>query len=647
MSGDFQRPDSEKSRRDLLDEIYYLRDIAGEREEQARQLQHRIDELLGLLRERTAQLEQVLSSNSWRLMAPLRRVMRWMRASRGARPSLDPCDDLALESIAGTPEVRSARESAPSRSQRHAREPMADHPQPRSDSPLLFVDVTELALRNGHTGVQRVVREVLRALLDSPSERYTVVPVRAESGQGYRCARTSAASFSGNPPPDGPDQAIEARPGDIFLGLDHAMDAVVEHADELAAMSASGVALYFVCNDTLPLSRPDCFPPEVGRSFRGWLETIARLADGIACISRTTEAELRNWLDALQVTRTRPLKLGWFHLGSDIEAVESKEITAGQATALDILQNTPTFLMVGTIEPRKGHAQTLEAFDLLWQQGNDVALVLVGWSGWMTDIIARRIRHSEEFGKRLFWFNGASDGVLEELYNHCTALLAPSEAEGFGLPLVEAARHALPILCRDLPVFREIAGEHAAYFSGHDAESLASAIRDWLAMRERGHVPAPDKMRLLHWRQSTEQLLELVLKGHWSSSWQPGQRFCFPVVDPRVQSTNGRLEHGRVVVAGFTQSWPVALSAGRYRLWIDGVWERDVGSAQVELLSASREQSLAKHLFEHAGAAGGRLPGFSFELTTDVVDLMLRIEAGNGGRFVIERFGLEPQDARR
>jgi glycosyltransferase involved in cell wall biosynthesis len=61
-------------------------------------------------------------------------------------------------------------------------------------------------------------------------------------------------------------------------------------------------------------------------------------------------------------------------------------------------------------------------------------------------------------------------------------LLGVSLDEGFDLPLIEAAKHALPILARDIPVFREIAGDHAAWFSGTTAEDLASALESWIEL---------------------------------------------------------------------------------------------------------------------------------------------------------------------
>jgi glycosyltransferase involved in cell wall biosynthesis len=314
------------------------------------------------------------------------------------------------------------------------------------------------------------------------------------------------------------------RAGDVFLGLDHSMQPVIDHAEALEQMRARGVQVWFVCNDTLPLAHPEWFPPEVHETFKRWFETIAKVGDGIACISRATENDVRRWIDALGIRRAQPPTLGRFHLGADIGHGDARSVlTDEEQVGLDRLLGMPSFLMVGTLEPRKGHAQALEAFNQLWASGNDVALVIVGLPGWLTEVTQRRIRHHDEFGKRLFWYTGASDTMLEGLYSSCAALLAPSEGEGFGLPLIEAARHGLPILCRDLPVFHEVAGEHATYFSGLDGDSLAAVIRNWLEMSRNGAAPASSNVRWLAWTESAKQLIDVVFENHVDANASPAR----------------------------------------------------------------------------------------------------------------------------
>jgi glycosyltransferase involved in cell wall biosynthesis len=147
---------------------------------------------------------------------------------------------------------------------------------------------------------------------------------------------------------------------------------------------------------------------------------------------------------------------------------------------LQKITNSVTFLMVGTVEPRKGHAQALEAFELLWQEGHQCQLVIVGKPGWNVNELVSKISANKEKGKRLFWLQNISDEYLRLVYENASCLLACSEGEGFGLPLIEAAKNNLPILVRDIAVFREVGKNNATYFSAADSYQLKQVIAKWI-----------------------------------------------------------------------------------------------------------------------------------------------------------------------
>jgi len=176
--------------------------------------------------------------------------------------------------------------------------------------------------------------------------------------------------------------------------------------------------------------------------------------------------------------------------------------------------------MVGTIEPRKGYLQAIDAFSQLWAEGVEANLVIVGKEGWKglpemarRDIPAtiERLRSHSELDRRLYFLEGISDEYLEKVYGASTCLIAASYGEGFGLPLVEAAQHELPIIARDIPVFREVAGEHAFYFEGLNANDLAASVREWLALHAEGRHPISAGMSWLSWKDSAAQLRSALL----------------------------------------------------------------------------------------------------------------------------------------
>ena len=146
-------------------------------------------------------------------------------------------------------------------------------------------------------------------------------------------------------------------------------------------------------------------------------------------------------------------------------------------------------------------------------------LVIVGRPDWMVEELVEKLRRHPKLGSLLFLLEDISDADLEKIYGVCRCLIAASEGEGFGLPLIEAAQHKLPILARDIPVFREIAGEHASFFKGSTPEALAEAVSEWVKLRAQNRHPTSEAMPWVTWAQSADRLKAILLEGDWYKIW--------------------------------------------------------------------------------------------------------------------------------
>lgn len=404
-------------------------------------------------------------------------------------------------------------------------------------APRLLLDISAVYWNDIRTGIQRVARSVTLELLRNPPAGYAVEPVFASDDGGrwkFRYARRYAARLLGCPEDALEDAIVEFGAGDVLLCPDLTGVTLlkVERAGLLQRIRDAGVRLHYLVFDLLPVLRPEFFPPGTDVEFARWLRAVGRVADGVIGISKAVSDEFADWLGREGLTRYRPLHIGWFHLGADIAAsAPTSGHDASAESTLTQLRARASFLMVGTIEPRKGYLQAIAAFEALWTRGVDVNLVIVGKEGWkhlhdsqrrtIPQIVAR-LREHPELGKRLIWLEGISDDYLERVYAAATCLIAASEGEGFGLPLIEAAQHGLPIIARDIPVFREVAGTSAFYFSGREPSSLAAAVDEWLQLKAKNIAPCPSAMSWLRWKQSVQRLGHIVLKGDWTTSVMPG-----------------------------------------------------------------------------------------------------------------------------
>jgi len=152
-----------------------------------------------------------------------------------------------------------------------------------------------------------------------------------------------------------------------------------------------------------------------------------------------------------------------------------------QARKENLFLNESFVLMVGTIEPRKAHADVLAAFEVLWSQGVQTKLVLVGRRGWQMESFEEVLLNHEMINVYLFWLEAATDELLVHLYRECEGVIAASYAEGFGLPLIEALAFGKRVLARDIPVFRLQEPWGVCYFDANaDKYGLAKVIQTWL-----------------------------------------------------------------------------------------------------------------------------------------------------------------------
>ena len=133
-------------------------------------------------------------------------------------------------------------------------------------------------------------------------------------------------------------------------------------------------------------------------------------------------------------------------------------------------------LHVGTIEPRKNLAILLAAWPRLRALLPDAPpLVLCGKRGWRYASIGAALARATEEGW-LIHAGYAPDAVVHGLYRRAAAVVCPSVYEGFGLPLVEAMAAGAPLVCSDIPVFREVAAEAAVFVPPDDAAAWAGAL---------------------------------------------------------------------------------------------------------------------------------------------------------------------------
>jgi glycosyltransferase involved in cell wall biosynthesis len=237
----------------------------------------------------------------------------------------------------------------------------------------------------------------------------------------------------------------------------------IGHANRKATLwhgvKAGGAArLIAMVHDVIPLDYPEYTRPDTRARFETELKATAAACDCFIYNSEDTAARTAKWLQKWGATVTPlPNLLGTAPL---------------PPAPQHALANPAEFVILGTIEPRKNHRLLLD----IWPE-IPAHLHIIGQRGWENAAVFNLLDTSPMMGKTVFEHNGLSDQALSRHLSTARALLFPSFAEGFGYPLIEALQMGLPVICADLPCFREIAGDLPTYLSPHDPAAWTQALQ--------------------------------------------------------------------------------------------------------------------------------------------------------------------------
>ncbi len=398
----------------------------------------------------------------------------------------------------------------------------------------LIVDATSTYRVDNKTGIQRVVKNICANLATAESEHVDGVErlvAYSDSADGWfriptTLKRTGGSStFTDN-------ARLEFSSSDHILMLDSSWQFYQHHYWTLLSARLRGAAVISCLYDMVPLKYPGMCHSGMPPSFSAWFQKALSYSTSFVCISRAVADELHTMLEAIQFPR--PMNVGYWHLGADF----SRGI--GEARGSSAISNVPrAFIMVGTLEPRKGYAVALEAFDALWSDGADIKLTIVGKAGWGVEGLVKRITSHPEYGKRLFWLEGISDEELQKAYADSDALIATSYAEGFGLPIVEAAHFGKPVIASDIPVFREVAerGQNCRFFAAGSPSALEEAIHLFLntkgdALVKGSDAPSRATTNSMSWKESADELQRVILNDDWYKIYNPrSDRTYVPISD--------------------------------------------------------------------------------------------------------------------
>jgi len=241
--------------------------------------------------------------------------------------------------------------------------------------------------------------------------------------------------------------------------------------------------------------------PETMRRKNLWLEralmgpSIAT-ADKVICVSKFTASE---------VSRYYPAAIGKCRVIHE---------AAEESVVIDMLpRGMPSrfLLFVGTLEPRKNLPRLLRAFARLRDDATVPPLVIVGGGGWGGEDLPRLIEQLD-LQERVILSGYVSDAQLQALYAAAHCLLMPSLYEGFGLPVLEAMQHGVPVIASSTSSLPEVVGDAGLLVNPYAETEIAGAIQRLVHdtdLHQQLSARARTRSEGFSWQQAARETLAL------------------------------------------------------------------------------------------------------------------------------------------
>lgn len=273
--------------------------------------------------------------------------------------------------------------------------------------------------------------------------------------------------------------------GRLYLNVGHTGLDKPGHSDWLRRTKVKPV--YFV-HDLIPINYPEYCRPGEPEKHRRRVEALLRYGVGIIGNSRQTIDEVATFVQGHQ-SLTMPPSL--------VALLGLEELSTAPAP---IAGDRPYFLVLGTIEARKNHLLLLSIWAELGRRLGAACpqLVIVGQRGWECEQAIDMLERSEAIRDHVVELSHCDDVTLAGYMRGARALLFPSFAEGYGLPVVEALAAGTAVIASDLTVFRELAGSIPDYLSPIDGLGWMNAIEDYA--RSSSEKRAAQLLRMRNWK---------------------------------------------------------------------------------------------------------------------------------------------------
>ncbi|HEY8124699.1 MAG TPA: glycosyltransferase family 1 protein [Methylocystis sp.] len=317
---------------------------------------------------------------------------------------------------------------------------------------------------DGDAGQDDVYRAVVAALLSNGPARASRTRVKRPMNLSFLernwLAMRRWAPYLGRP-------MDEAPRGAIYFNVTQFL---VDRGWYLRWLAArQDIRPVFFVHDLLPIEAPEFFRAREAMLHPRRMSNVCRYGAGAVVASHAVARRLRQFA----------ADCGRPELPICVARLPVSPIFASRAEPPAALDGVAYFVVCGTIEPRKNLLTLLNIWRVLARDPAPPKLVIVGKRGWLNAAVTEMLERSAALRPHVIEAGGLSTPGLRSLLAGARALLMPSFAEGFGLPVAEALAAGTPVVASDIEAFREVGGDAIDYVDPLDGLGWLQAVRDY------------------------------------------------------------------------------------------------------------------------------------------------------------------------
>jgi glycosyltransferase involved in cell wall biosynthesis len=341
-----------------------------------------------------------------------------------------------------------------------------------SDPPLpLSLDVSAVPARPGGAGYYTI--ELARALFERQDVALTLVSRRGDEARWSALAE-GRGTIVGAVPVSRPGRLAFEQLG--FQRILKRAGVLVHHGPHYTMPERSHVPCVVTIHDCTFFDHPEWHLRSKAAFFRRAIRRASQRAGALVCVSEVTAERLRASCPVRVPIVVAPHGVDHQRFAPD-EPFPGADRMALSAAGVPV--DRPLVVFVGTLEPRKGVAPLVAAFDRVAEGQRDAVLVLGGQLGWGLEETERALA-SARHGDRIVRTGYLPDPAVPALLRQATVVAYPALEEGFGLPALEALACGATLITTEGTAMAEVSAGAARLVAPGDVDALASALDDAL-----------------------------------------------------------------------------------------------------------------------------------------------------------------------